>query len=436
MQYNVDLSKHPNVLVRELFNYFNQTDFSETELVVGENLPVITSIGDQFNTELRVRRVGVVEGLDVPYATIYFNRIDLATLFSEVMVKIREVDVKEDGSIDPDLIMQEITRKYNLYTDQSYYVVVTIDGSLQFAAKSNNTAFKGSVPIVVELSLDSRIAYRELNGFEVPPSILPGQIEFTTVGTLKWTVPDGCHLISAVVVAGGQVASSSNNGNGGYGGNLRWRNDIPVTPGEVLTIVSGAASSDNAKRNSSISNGTVTLLSTTWPIGHQECGGGDGGQGGINRDSGGGGGGAGGYYGNGGYGGHGVQDPTSLGSTVVGTAGTSSSGAGGGGGSAGAIYQPSYRNDRYYYPPYCGGGVGILGAGSSGVGGPKPKSDGSGGKEGTAGSSPIKVKFGAGGVRFRSGYTTAFTYVGHGAGAVRIIWGSDRQFPRTNTGNV
>lgn len=437
MSYIVDLSKHPNVLVRELFNYFNQTDFDETELVVGESSPVVLSIGGQYNTGLKVRRAGVAEGVDVPHATIYFNRIDLATLFSEVSVNIREVDVKEDGSIDPALIMQEITRKYNLHTDHDFYHVVEVDGVLRFAAKVVNTAFMGSVPVNIELSLDSRIGYRELNGFVIPPTILPGQVQFTTVGTYQWTVPEGCHAISVVAVAAGGPADSSNYGRGGEGGNLRWRNDIEVTPGDVLTIVTGSAGNPNAVlRESYVHSKGSYLISTSWPLGLQGSGGGNGGAGGINSDSGGGGGGAGGYTGNGGLGGAGARDNVSPGQPAIGSAGGNGAGGGGGGGSAGTIRQWNDRSDKFYRPPYQGGGVGIFGAGGNGIGGAKPKRDGSGGKVGGFGSSGVYVNIGAGGVRHRSGTTTKFSYLGSGPGAVRIIWGDDRAFPSNNTADV
>ncbi len=67
------------------------------------------------------------------------------------------------------------------------------------------------------------------------------QQEFPTPGTYSFVVPAGVTAISAVAIGGGGGgASNVNDGGGGGGGGLQYRNDIPVTPGETLTVVVGA----------------------------------------------------------------------------------------------------------------------------------------------------------------------------------------------------
>ena len=97
-----------------------------------------------------------------------------------------------------------------------------------------------------------------------------------------------------------------------------------------------------------------------------------------------------------------------------------------------------------------GGGVGIYGQGPSGGGGAGvylgsggSGSGGSGGTAGTTGSGSIASSgpgglYGGGGGSTRYYGGTGVVILGSpgGGGAVRIIWGTDRSFPSTNTANV
>lgn len=101
---------------------------------------------------------------------------------------------------------------------------------------------------------------------------LPEETVFSTAGVHEMTVPEGATTMSAVAVGGGQSASSSSlQHNGGSGGSLRYRNAIPVTPGEKMTVVVGKGGAGNqtatkstyAAKNgasSSISRGSTYLL--------------------------------------------------------------------------------------------------------------------------------------------------------------------------------
>jgi len=291
-----------------------------------------------------------------------------------------------------------------------------------------------------------------------------GQVAFTTPGTTTWTVPTGVTSISAVVVggggAGGGGSTGSYSGSGGSGGNLGFAVSIPVTGGQVLDITVGAggtggtgngarggesridyqgtgylwasggqgglAASGNVVYTSTSSSKGGNYIYSTSPLSNGF--GGRGGQsGGVAAPNswGGGGGGAGGYSGRGGDGGYGT------------TSGTN--GAGGGGGGSGQTYG--------LVGAPAGGGVGLLGEGSSGAAG----GAGSGGRGGSGGNSGgsnpggynatnggYGGSYGGGGGAASAATVNGSTHRGGdgGDGAVRIIWGPNRAYPSTNTGDL
>lgn len=72
--------------------------------------------------------------------------------------------------------------------------------------------------------------------------MLQGYFDSNPVGTVEnsWEVPEGVTSICAVAVGAGECGKRSNSdADGGAGADLRYVNDIPVTPGETLTL--GAA---------------------------------------------------------------------------------------------------------------------------------------------------------------------------------------------------
>lgn len=250
-------------------------------------------------------------------------------------------------------------------------------------------------------------AYQLIESKQTNLSGPPNSQEYTTAGTYSWVVPYGVISVSAVLVGGGGSASYL----AGGGGGLRWINNLPVTPGEILTIQTGAANENSfiargsnvlVQANAAIvsSGGTGTTIGAG-PFGGT-VGGGNGGSGGN-----GGGGGAGGYSGNGGNGG-------SYASSSRGSYGQ------GGGGGGGEVLNEGGGG---------GGGVGILGEGSNGSSGYNG-SGGSGGSGGGGGGSmggPGGIYGGGGGRNLGGNYGTG------GRGAVRIIWGAGRSFPSTLT---
>ena len=244
-----------------------------------------------------------------------------------------------------------------------------------------------------------------------PPA---GQAGWEYPGTYTWTPPVGVTEISVVCVGSGGGTKNPPAGGAG-GGDLRWRNSISVSYGTNYVVTVGEAGGEGGYTSGDGGAGGSSMFGITGlPNSHLVASGGygyktsgydarpddshsiGGNIGGGNGGNGGGGngwrggGGAGGYSGNGGNG--------STGSWNAGSGGGGAGGAGSNG----------------------GGGVGWFGEGSSGTG------NGEGGSGGGNSTGNKGGHYGGGASEGRDG----------GRGAVRIIWGSNRSFPSTNTGNV
>lgn len=311
--------------------------------------------------------------------------------------------------------------------------------------------------------------------------------------TGSWTVPDGVTSFAAVCVGGGGGGHPSWANSGGSGGGLAWGNNIPVTPGDVISVSVGNGGwstshgyqSDIRKDGSIIFgayggqySGTSVNGSYSTPFSGQVDGttftpGNIGsGRGGLCSNNGyGGGGGAGGYTGNGGNGSYG----TNTGNTNN-TFNSTKDGTGGAGGGGGGYDSSTYGHGG-------GGGVGLFGQGANGIGQQHQNSNsfysdgrysgggGSGGEDGgdnsnsstskgrfgntadtdasmntTTGSGPGTSSrtlyhgcggmFGGGGAGGGTSITGNGYFCAGGPGGVRIIWGFGRAFPATKTGNV
>jgi hypothetical protein len=274
-------------------------------------------------------------------------------------------------------------------------------------------------------------ALLQIKGTGTSQTVGNNQVAFTTPGTYSWVVPAGVFSISAVGVGGGggswdrSPGSTGGWGSAGYGGSLRWKTSIPVTPGETLTIIVGDRGT--SVKSGRASNGGVTKILRGSTVLLQANGGTGGGQtesatilntnaGGIGDgggDSGtpavyyweyaGGGCGAGGYSGNGGAGG----------ANVAGTPGANATGGGGGGG-FGVLRGGSGAGGR-------GGGVGILGAGSNGAGAGTAANT----KGGAGSQYPGSGEYGGGASEGGPGFANDPAQTG----ACRIVWGTGRTYP-------
>jgi hypothetical protein len=289
------------------------------------------------------------------------------------------------------------------------------------------------------------------------PTTVVGQSAYTTPGTYSWIAPEGVYRVSVVAVGGGGGSAVNGSGaSGGSGGGLGWRNNIEVVPGQSYDVVVGAGGTRETgttlvapnggdswfkDRNTVVGYGGLgggCAVSASFPGGkYLGDGGGYGGAGGQ-RISGqaGGGGGAGGYTGNGGDGAT-AQNATGVFAT---------DGAGGGGGGGGSAGLGRIAGS--------GGGVGILGQGASGLaGGNTTNAHGGGGFGGSGGGDATNATqtpvgsaytvdnpstggaYGGGGCGSDGPVATLNEGPG-GDGAVRIIWGTGRAFPSTNTGDM
>lgn len=264
----------------------------------------------------------------------------------------------------------------------------------------------------------------------INPTTTTGQTAYTSPGTYSWTCPAGVYYVCVVAVGGGGGSLGSTAfGVGGGGGGLGWINNYPVTPGNSYTVTVGAGGgagnpTGGAGGNSFfVSTGTVCGFggggATTGGGGSggtcfPATQGGNGGLGGYTSVTAGGGGGAGGYSGNGGAGGV--------------AAASGSNGAGGGGGGGGGSNGTNGAGGG-------GGGVGILGQGANGAGGATALAAGAGGggSGGAIGNLRQGGAYGGGGA---GADTTSYSAGSGASGAVRIIWGPNRAFPSTNTGDL
>jgi len=251
-----------------------------------------------------------------------------------------------------------------------------------------------------------------------------GEALFTQPETTQWTCPEGVTSVCVVCIGGGMNGATGSYASGG-GGGLGWRNNIPVVPGTQYEVKVGNVGNESyfIDNTTVCGKGGVRSSNTGTPNGANFVGegGGRGGAGWTGSSSNYGGGGAGGYSGNGGRGGEGG---TSSPAQSKGQAGVGGAGGGGGGYFSGA-----------------GGGVGVFGEGSSGNGGDgstnKAANGGYGGSGGERGC-PYDVNkavpnnqsktggglFGGGGSEGRD--SDAWRGC---SGAVRILWGSGREFP-------
>ena len=295
-----------------------------------------------------------------------------------------------------------------------------------------------------------------------PFTLVPaGQQEFTTPGTFSWVAPSGVTTVSVVAVGGGAGGYANS---GGAGGELRYINNVSVTPGQSYTVVVGGGGrhflTDDQDRGNASSFSTVIQangggIPYNWPSGpntditnnsKRTAGfggtgflGGQGGQG--TSGYGGGGGGAGGYSGVGGNGTNGG----------AGNATAGQGGAGGGGGTSGVPYNGSNGGPIQG----SGGGVGLLGESTSGAAGSNFTTlesvtaaiNGGGGSGGSRSAkfwpgqqindtTQADMTYGGGG---GSGGNGNISNAG-ASGAVRIIWsgnsGTLRSYPSTGTGNL
>ena len=231
--------------------------------------------------------------------------------------------------------------------------------------------------------------------------------------TYDWTVPAGVTSICAVVVGAGETGElSTSDADGGSGGDLRYVNNIAVTPGETLNLGAGigflgnSANMDGAHSQSGgaswvkRSNGSILVQAEGGNTVEWNHGFGVNGEIGNNAPSsgkGGNGGGAGGYD---------AGDDAKTGTW-----------GGGGRGTTG----------------YKGGGVGLTG-GNEGQASSRVYGAGGGDGGDTSQMGAWQGCYGGGGGGMRSASTSYSRGSDGSPGAVRIIWGEGRSYPSDAVG--
>lgn len=298
-----------------------------------------------------------------------------------------------------------------------------------------------------------------------------GSEEWTTPGHYYWKCPPNVHNVSAVVIGGGAGGDGGYGQQSGGGANLRYKNNIPVTPGNLYSVRVGVGgkSGSGGYHNSSdpvypngrdgswshfSSDGTVSAAGgtkggiNTATLGGAAGGAGDGGGNGgsgynygttATNYNGAGGGGAGGYSSNGGAGGGGNSN---------GSTGTGGAGGGGAGGQGNASTHTPAKRAGW------GGGTELYGEGSSGGGGQTsnyPEYLIPSGDRGSSNKLPtnIRTEKASWGTRMGGGgkmgeqtsqsstpYNWSLSGGDGGHGGVRIIYGAGRSFPNTFAGET
>ncbi len=283
-----------------------------------------------------------------------------------------------------------------------------------------------------------------------------GEAFFPEPGQYDWVCPAGVTSVCVVCIGGGGGATCDEMGGGG-GGGLGYKNNISVTPGntykvqvgaggvgdvnpgnygcrggdswfiDISTVKGGGGGGTGCKREGGQTRPGYGGEGGNW-VGDGGGLGGNGGDG--NRsdlsDQGNstGGGGAGGYGGNGGQGGD-----KDGGQWSSGTAGNNGAGAGG----------VTSSNGSVEYWGGGGGGVSVYGRGVNGTLNSNHNYDwcsggggGSGGAAGWGNSGNTGGNAQVNGGQFGGGGGATDQHGGYGgSGAVRIIWGANRAFPKT-----
>ena len=347
----------------------------------------------------------------------------------------------------------------------TYSVVGSLPGGLSISGNIISGISMAPAGSSVSVTIRATDAFGSSNysdrTFTIKSIVNAGEVLFDTIGSRSWPVPEGITSMCAVMVGGGGGAYNAGYYSSGAGGGLGYKNHIPVSPGDTVSVTVGAGGGVNSAGATS----SITVNATTYSAGGGQggvanynfryggspsgnCdGGGTGGRGrpaGHNTQGqiyGSGGGGAAGYSGNGGD----SSGGTSMGSSSsYNTPPESGQGGGGGGGAA-----PVWDSPNYVGTGAGGGGVGLYGQGANGDAGHMDVEStngvdvsvrGKGGSGGADGLSP-EINPGSGG-KYGGGGGTYYTHNNYypnwvdyhgGHGGVRIIWGTGRAFPSTNT---
>ena len=116
-------------------------------------------------------------------------------------------------------------------------------------------------------TLDEQLDLVKGDNWPNAANIAPGQNEYTSFGNYTFVVPAGYTSVSVVCIgaagSGGNLSAPSYaTGGGGGGGELRYKNNITVTPGNSYTVVVGRQY-QNAAQGNGYDGGASTFNSST-----------------------------------------------------------------------------------------------------------------------------------------------------------------------------
>lgn len=166
MSYVVDLAKSPKTLFTELINTENNITLTDEQFSIHTPEVETTKLG--FDTKTALEWIG--GGDTIGLVNVFYNRIDINTLFSLTGIRLKEVNLtKLDGHVIlDDNFYLELQRRYGLNcTSADFEFVLDTDGMYVFRAKPGNLAFKGEYAGDLELSLATRVSDQILDGFVV-----------------------------------------------------------------------------------------------------------------------------------------------------------------------------------------------------------------------------------------------------------------------------
>lgn len=331
-------------------------------------------------------------------------------------------------------------------------------GVLSGTAPASPTGFAGPYTFTVTATNGIYVAVKAFT-WTYYLGLIQGQNLYNSSGTYSWTAPTSVTSVSVVAIGGGGAGQDNWANPAGGGAGLGWKNNITVVPGTAYTVVVGgrgiSTSSSGATQLKGGDSYFISLATVSGYGGGNNSGSGSyatgpnvrgntgggyvgdgGGPGGQANSSWSGGGGAGGYSGRGGDVNETWNYPTVRGA-YGGSSYSSTYGTGSGGGT-GVLGETSYPSSgNAFYNPFTGytnvssygsGGTGFSGGGN-GMYGENPFSG--------SGQSSDNIQGGDyGGGGGGPGTSWPSSSGNGGLGAVRIIWGSGRAFPSTNTADV
>lgn len=169
--YVPNFAKNPLEIMLGLINHDNQKGYAPTD-VAFRNLAVLDEQdASGKNTSIEVDLLNAPSEVDGDWVTFYFDRMDLAGIFSTVVTaglnNVREVEVKTvEGQLDVPAFISEVSRKYGVALNETdFEIAMPTAGTVTVTAVAANYAYTGAVTFVVDAGLQSRVATATLAGF-------------------------------------------------------------------------------------------------------------------------------------------------------------------------------------------------------------------------------------------------------------------------------